>query len=386
MQATCCCSKSACCEKQRLVQACAKQVLGQIKVTFPESFNTGWCKQIWGFLFHPSYAYYWNPDNGKKQWWIDALSVDPSKSFDDLRGIWARGVPQPVVESKVHNSSIGSMPLILAYVAVHPDYGCHIFFPFHGAKHGGVDKLSHGTMYQGFRFWFHDCGPLELHKLTTMNYYNTEEAMVKAADRLAKNPGSSQLSKSSKAKKSQLKAKRSNPGALSQAPVGQQSQGDLAGGSSSQQEAFTLEMLTQLPDTLDDNSAGPSSGAQHDEAGPSSSALGAAGSSAQAEQTEQAAINQIERDEYNFRLQQGVDGLQMPLPDFDPWAFLVRSQLGCHAMLCSNATSLLGSSFTNFIMSDITLTHVFSGQLLDLAILSLGSTGTGLGSGSWVAA
>ena len=63
--------------------------------------------------------------------------------------IWDKEQPQPVVQSPVKNASTGSLPAVAAYVAVHPDFGAHVFFPYHGAKYGRACKAEDGRMYGG---------------------------------------------------------------------------------------------------------------------------------------------------------------------------------------------------------------------------------------------
>lgn len=83
------------------MQACAKQVLGQQPITYPPFYKQGPCAEAWSFVCDPGYQMFWKPELGQNQWWIDALTVDPSKLLEDMKGLWEHGTPQPVQESKV---------------------------------------------------------------------------------------------------------------------------------------------------------------------------------------------------------------------------------------------------------------------------------------------
>lgn len=70
---------------------------------------------------------------------------------------------------------------VMAYLAVHPKFGTHVFFPYMGARHGGVDKEEEGNMYDGFVFWWHGADSLMLKRIISHNYYNSTKALEKAS-------------------------------------------------------------------------------------------------------------------------------------------------------------------------------------------------------------
>lgn len=122
--------------------------------------------------------YLWDPANAGNQWWIDGLTIDPSILLSNRKVIWQQGVSQPVLKSKMENASIGSLPKVTVYIAVHPAFGTHVFYPYHGAKHGGEFKGNPGKMYDGFQFWFSDFSEDMLQFIKERDYYNQERALV----------------------------------------------------------------------------------------------------------------------------------------------------------------------------------------------------------------
>lgn len=259
------------------MQAAAQQILGDKQVQFPKCYQQGPCAGKWDHLYDGTFKQKWHPSHGENQWWIDALSIDPASLCDDLKGIWEHGTPQPVLQTSIQNANVGQLPLVLVYIAVHQDYGTHIFFPFHGAKHGGVDKQSQNTMYGGFRFWYHNVGAEALQRLAHMKYFNSDSAMQKH-EQLQLQQSNKSNSNSNKAKRQQVKAKR-------QLQASQQaSQSNMAGTSSQS--------------------------AVQSQAGPSTSAQPAA-------------------------TQEG-EVLEAPWAEFNPWSFLVCivTCCGVHALFC----------------------------------------------------
>ena len=57
-------------------------------------------------------VYVWAHDNGYQQWWIDALTVDPSKLVEDEVGIVEAGMEPFIVETDLANAAMGSVPLM----------------------------------------------------------------------------------------------------------------------------------------------------------------------------------------------------------------------------------------------------------------------------------
>lgn len=137
------------------VQACAKQILGKEPVQFPIRLRKI-CNGKFSYLF-PTEAkpgtpeadqpkreprpHTWNHALGYKQWWIDALTCDPSHMMEGT-GLWEHGRPQPVSCSKLVNAKPGSLPCVMAYLAAHAKHGTRVFYPYHGARHGSVDKKT----------------------------------------------------------------------------------------------------------------------------------------------------------------------------------------------------------------------------------------------------
>lgn len=122
----------------------------------------------------PPQEYMWNPENGYDQWWIDALTVEPSKLLENMHGLWVHGEPQPVTSTKLGNASIGSLPKVLVYLVCHATFGTHAFFPYHGAKHGGDDKDGEGKMYDGFQYWYSELTPEQRDQLKDTAFSNHE--------------------------------------------------------------------------------------------------------------------------------------------------------------------------------------------------------------------
>jgi len=128
-------------------------------------------------LFKSDYQYRWDPELALDQWWIDALTVDPLELLQDRRVIWTADRPQPVLQTKVENASVGTMPAVAAYLAVHAKFGTHVFFPYHGAKHGGDDKEADGKMYEGFIHWHARVSEDVRDFIKHRDYYNQEKGM-----------------------------------------------------------------------------------------------------------------------------------------------------------------------------------------------------------------
>lgn len=172
------------------MQATAKQVLGLTDVPPLELYKNVGLYQLGDnplqFIFEPGYKFRWNPDFGQEQWWFDALTIDPSKLLTDLKGIWMHGVEQPVTATQLANASIGTLPKVLVYIAVHQVHGTHIWFPYHGAKHGSADKDSEHAMYEDFQFWFSGLEESEKQLIIKLGYYNQPGGLAKF-DRLASN-------------------------------------------------------------------------------------------------------------------------------------------------------------------------------------------------------
>lgn len=161
------------------VQACALQVLGQQPVVFPECYKDAWLQGLYKHLFNEDYNFMWKHENGFDQWWIDALTVDPHKMLEGMSGLWEHGRPQPVTTTYLQNASPGSLPSVMVYLAVHPKFGTHAFYPYHGAKGGGAVKTGAGKTFDGFKFWFSDMKPAEVAQIVSKQYCNQPDGVTK---------------------------------------------------------------------------------------------------------------------------------------------------------------------------------------------------------------
>ena len=63
---------------------------------------------------------------------------------------------------------------VLVYLAVHKDHGTYVWFPFHGAKHGGHQETKTEGMYNGFDYWYDDPFLTDTDKKTIkqLDYFN----------------------------------------------------------------------------------------------------------------------------------------------------------------------------------------------------------------------
>ena len=153
------------------MQNCAKQVLGRQAVTFPSFYKTeDGAKRC----FAPGYQYMWDPINGKQQWWIDAFTCDPRALGQQQKAILFKDSPAPVAMNDMLNASVGRLPVMLVYIAVHQHYGTRIFYPYHGAKAG---KKS---AYEGYEYWMQDLTEREVEHLNDILYYNQPTAFASA--------------------------------------------------------------------------------------------------------------------------------------------------------------------------------------------------------------
>lgn len=146
-------------------------MLGLVPVVFPAGYHAPWLQGVCQHLIGKK-DYFWDHSNGFNQWWIDAFTVDPQKLLNGMSGLWEHGRPQPVVKTDIENASPGKLPTVMVYIAVHPKFGTHAFFPYHGAKGGAADKDGPGMMFEGFKYWYSDLKP-EVHaKIISQEYCN----------------------------------------------------------------------------------------------------------------------------------------------------------------------------------------------------------------------
>lgn len=158
-----------------LLQRCALEVLGFLPVVFQPCYQDAWLRGEYASL--QDTAYMWDRVNGRDQWWIDAFTVDPTKMLEGMTGLWETGIPQPVIRTRLENASVGTLPNITVYIAVHPQHGTHAFYPYHGAKGGGGDKTGDGKMYEGFKFWFSEMTAGQLGDVVQHQYCNQPDGV-----------------------------------------------------------------------------------------------------------------------------------------------------------------------------------------------------------------
>lgn len=123
----------------------------------------------------------WDPSFYDSCWFIDALTVDPTKIFTGETSIWERGTPQPVNARHIEHAAQGSLPVVLVYLACHQEHGCHAFYPFHGAKHGGysLSKIEEGKMDEGFNLWHQSITPEQRRHIIEQSAYVHPDGLQK---------------------------------------------------------------------------------------------------------------------------------------------------------------------------------------------------------------
>ena len=92
----------------------------------PQSADVAIVKGRWLPIGSPEYKYYWDPLNNLDQWHIDGLTVDPHNFLCDLKMIGQKGVAFDIVENALLNKSVGQLPKIMVYIAVHAQFGTSI--------------------------------------------------------------------------------------------------------------------------------------------------------------------------------------------------------------------------------------------------------------------
>lgn len=163
------------------LQDCARQLLGHIPVQYPAYHFEAGAAGLYAAQRTRAreLPFYWNPEFFQNQWFIDAFTVDPSDIVMDRKGICVMGEAPPIMESQLVNVSVGGLPKVMVYIAVHQKHGVHAFFAYHGAKHGGTaDKRAEADMYAGFDFWYERLSPEEKAHIIERNYYNTPESVA----------------------------------------------------------------------------------------------------------------------------------------------------------------------------------------------------------------
>jgi hypothetical protein len=143
-------------------QSCAKQILGMLPREWPS-----WVPRS----LQPLGNWFWNPDNSKNQWFIDAFTIDPTGMLRKVTVIGMRGVAQEAVENPMANASIGSVPKIMVYIAVHAKYGIHLFYVNSGSTRGKVNA------FKDFKNWTHDLNIFEQAYAAYFHHFNAIPAL-----------------------------------------------------------------------------------------------------------------------------------------------------------------------------------------------------------------
>lgn len=163
------------------MQDCASQVLGRIPIVFPQCYHDEslpWLARVWAWL--KIAKLHWNPQRGRFQWWIDAVTIEAPKQDGGQAGMGVKGVGQPILQTKLANCRPGSMPAVMVYVAVHPQYGCKVWFPYNGAKgKGGAKKNKPGQPWEGFETWLSTLPQEKKDLLVDLEYFNHPDTMDK---------------------------------------------------------------------------------------------------------------------------------------------------------------------------------------------------------------
>lgn len=151
-------------------------------IVFPQCYRDAWLNKAWDDLYNITMK--WNPARGLNQWWIDALTMETPKKLGSETGLGVQGEAPPVLETQLANSRPGSTPAVLAYIAVHAQHGCRIWFPHHGAKGaGGAKNNEPGKPWEGFVSWVDTLSKESKDLLVDLNYFNQPDAMKKIDDR-----------------------------------------------------------------------------------------------------------------------------------------------------------------------------------------------------------
>lgn len=109
------------------------------------------------------------------KWWIDALTIDPKVLLEDQDVIAQRGLERMVIECDLANASLGSVPSVMVYIAVHPVYGTKVFFPKHGMKRGKKHARD------GADVWIDDITEEQANFIKSKAYYNKPETLRELA-------------------------------------------------------------------------------------------------------------------------------------------------------------------------------------------------------------
>lgn len=159
------------------LQRFANMVLGGEPVEFPEYYRSSICAGAWEHLFAADVKYMWAHQNGFNQWWVDELTIDPSKLVMDEEGYPLKDELKDVVlESDMINASIGSVPSTQVILCMHAVHGTLAFIPALGMKRGRKDAQ------EGVTLWLDNLTEADQEKLKQRKWY----CDLKAVDKMRK--------------------------------------------------------------------------------------------------------------------------------------------------------------------------------------------------------
>lgn len=121
------------CQIGSVVQACAQRILGERAMDFSaKTFNDPICKDACAEAGVFEKKWYWKHSNGYKQWFLDGLTIDPTKVLEGKTVLWDSSGGKgnlPVHESCAVNASPGDLPQLHAMLATHAEFGTVLFLP-----------------------------------------------------------------------------------------------------------------------------------------------------------------------------------------------------------------------------------------------------------------
>ena len=129
----------------------------------------------WVDVSDPRYRYHWHPMFVQQQWCIDAFTVDPHDFLQGLTAIRIKGKSVPVAQNGLLNKSVGQLPRMHVYIAVHAKHGTRVYFPRTGAQ-GGGRGAARDAVYAGYGLWYETLDAQSREQLRTFLYYNQAKA------------------------------------------------------------------------------------------------------------------------------------------------------------------------------------------------------------------
>jgi hypothetical protein len=105
------------------MQAFAKMVLGKTPVDWQQfgNFDMGGragdaLRRALAHIWEKDLVYTWCHENGYMQFWIDALTIDPTKLLEDEQGIILPKMKPMLVQTDLANASLGSVPVMQVWL------------------------------------------------------------------------------------------------------------------------------------------------------------------------------------------------------------------------------------------------------------------------------